>query len=169
MVLSRFSHVQIFVTLWTIACQAPMFMGFFKQEYWGELTYPSVVDLPDPQCKPASLKSPALIGRFFTISATWEALRHLRSPSRWCVCVGGVPMHVNTQSLGHVQLFGIPWDIVCLVPQFMGFSRQEYWNELPFPSPGESSQPRDETLVSCYSCIAGRLFTTEPLGKPHLR
>ena len=61
------------------------------------------------------------------------------------------------------------WTVACQVPLSMEFSRQEYWNELPFPSPGESSQPRDETLVSCNSCIAGRLFTTEPLGKPHLR
>ena len=38
----------------------------------------------------------------------------------------------------------------------MEFSRQEYWNELPFPSPGESSQPRDQTKVFC---IAGRFFT----------
>ena len=38
----------------------------------------------------------------------------------------------------------------------MGFSRQEYWSGLPFPSPGESSRPRDRTQVSC---IAGRFFT----------
>jgi len=38
----------------------------------------------------------------------------------------------------------------------MGFSRQEYWSGLPFPSPGESSQPRDWIRVSC---IAGRFFT----------
>ena len=35
----------------------------------------------------------------------------------------------------------------------MGFSKQEYWNRLPFPSPGESSQPRDRTYVSCFSCL----------------
>ena len=32
--LSRFSQVQLFVTLWTVACQAPLPMGFFRQEYW---------------------------------------------------------------------------------------------------------------------------------------
>ena len=45
----------------------------------------------------------------------------------------------------------------------MGFSKQEYWSGLPSSS-RESSQPRDRTQVSC---IAGRFFTTEPLGKPH--
>ena len=132
-----------------------MFMGFSKQEYWGELTYPSVVDLPDPQYKPASLKSPALVGRFFTISATWEALRHLRSPSRWCVCMC-VPVHVNTQSLGHVQLFGTPWAIVRLVPQFRGFSRQKYWSELLFPSPRDFPDPG---IKPASLALAGKLFT----------
>ena len=40
-------------------------------------------------------------------------------------------------------------------PPSMEFSRQKYWSGLPFPPPGESSQPRDRTLVSCVSFIAG--------------
>ena len=58
-----FSHVQILVTLWTVACQAPLSMGFFRQEYWSGLTFPSPGDLPDPGIEPASL---ALAGGFFT-------------------------------------------------------------------------------------------------------
>ena len=49
-----------------------------------------------------------------------------------------------------------PWTIACRVPLFMGFSRQENWSRLPFPSPGESSWPRNWTQVSC---MAGRFFT----------
>ena len=71
--LSHFSHVQLFVTLWTIACQAPLPMGFSRQEYWSALPCPSPGDLPDPGIKPMSLMSPALVGGFFTTSATWEA------------------------------------------------------------------------------------------------
>ena len=71
--LSHFSHVQFSATLWTIACQAPLFMGFSRQEYWSGLLCPSPGDLPDPGIKPVSLKSPALAGGFFTTSATWEA------------------------------------------------------------------------------------------------
>jgi len=48
-------------------------MGLFRQEYWNGLPFPSPGDLPDPGSKPTSLSSPALAGRFFTTSATWEA------------------------------------------------------------------------------------------------
>ena len=60
-------------TLWTITHQAPLSMQFFRQEYWSGLPCPPPGDLPDPGIKPASLMSPALAGRFFTIRATWEA------------------------------------------------------------------------------------------------
>ena len=58
----------------TAACQAPLSMGFSRQEYWSGLPCPPPGDLPDPGIKPASLMSPALAGEFFTTSATWEAL-----------------------------------------------------------------------------------------------
>ena len=47
-VLSCFSCVQLFVTLWTVACQTPLFMEFSRQEYWSGLPFPSPGDLPDP-------------------------------------------------------------------------------------------------------------------------
>ena len=53
--LSPFSHVQPFVTLCTVACQAPLSMGFSKQEYWSGFPCPSPGDLPDPGIKPVSL------------------------------------------------------------------------------------------------------------------
>ena len=71
-VLSHFSCVQLFVTLWTIAHQTPLAMGFSRQEYWSELSFPSLGDIPKPGIKPTSLMSPALAGKFFTTSATWE-------------------------------------------------------------------------------------------------
>ena len=55
------------------AHQASLSMGFSRQEYWSELPCPPPGDLPHPGIKPASLGSPALAGRFFTTSATWEA------------------------------------------------------------------------------------------------
>ena len=72
MLLRHFSHVQLFVTLWTVALQVPLSMGFSRQEYWSGLTFPSPEDLPDPRIKPMSLASPALTVRFFTTNATWE-------------------------------------------------------------------------------------------------
>ena len=72
--LSCFSHVQLFATLWTVAHKAPLSMGFPSQEYWSGLLCPPPEDLPDPGIKLTSLMSPAVTGGFFTTSATWEAL-----------------------------------------------------------------------------------------------
>ena len=71
--LGRFSRVQLFVTLWTVAHQAPLSMGFSRQEYWSGLPWPPSEDLPNPGIEPVSLRSPALASRLITISATWEA------------------------------------------------------------------------------------------------
>ena len=60
-----------------VARQAPLFMGFSRQEYWSGLPYPPPGHLPDPGIKPASLTSPSLAGGFFTTSATWEAHTHV--------------------------------------------------------------------------------------------
>ena len=48
------SHVRLFATLWTEAYQAPLSMGFSRQEYWSELPFPSPGHLPDPGIKPGS-------------------------------------------------------------------------------------------------------------------
>ena len=61
--------------------QAPLSMGFSRQEYWSGLPCPPPGDLPDPGIKPISLMFPALAGRFFTASAAWEALE-----SRTIIC-----------------------------------------------------------------------------------
>ena len=60
------------VTPWTIALQAPLSIGFSRQEYWSGLCPPSE-DLPNSGIKLESLMSPALAGRFFTTRATWKA------------------------------------------------------------------------------------------------
>ena len=72
--LSRFSHVQLFATLWTVTHQAPLSLEFSRQEYKSGLPCPPPGNLPDPGMEPASLMSSALAGGFFTSSATWEAL-----------------------------------------------------------------------------------------------
>ena len=70
--LSRFSSVQLREILWTVARQAPLPMEFPRQEYWSGLPCPSPGNLPDPGIELESFKCPALTGRFFTTSATWE-------------------------------------------------------------------------------------------------
>ena len=54
------------VTPQTVACQAPLSMGFFRQEYWSGLPFPSPGNLPDQGIKPVS---PAVAGRVFTMEA----------------------------------------------------------------------------------------------------
>ena len=71
--LSRFSHVQLFANLWTIACQALLSTGFSRQEYWSGLSCPPPRDFLVPGFELTSLMSPALASRFFITNATWEA------------------------------------------------------------------------------------------------
>ena len=63
------------MTLWTIASQAPLSMGFSKQEYWKGLPCPPPGNRPHPGIESVSLMSPALAGRFYTSSAIWKALK----------------------------------------------------------------------------------------------
>ena len=68
--LSRFSRVQLFVAPWAVARQAPLSMGFLRQEYWSGLPWPPPGDLLNPGIEPMSLMSPALASGFFTTSTT---------------------------------------------------------------------------------------------------
>ena len=66
------SPVQLSVTSWTVAHQAPLSMEFSRQDYWSGLLFPPPGDPPYPGIEPAPLASPALAGGFFTTSATWK-------------------------------------------------------------------------------------------------
>ena len=88
-----------FVTPWTVAFQAPLSMGFPRQEYWSGLPFPSPGYLSDPGVKPVSLMSPALAGRFFTTHTRWRSHNSWRwdcstnrggcSPLSWWILSGG--------------------------------------------------------------------------------
>ena len=71
--LSHFSGVQLFVSPWTVACQAPLSIEFSRQEHWSGLPFSFPGDLPNTGIEARSLVSPALAVGFFTISDTWEA------------------------------------------------------------------------------------------------
>ena len=70
--LSHFSLVRLFATLWTVAHEAPLSLGFSRKEYWGRFPCPAPGDLPDSGIIPMSLMSPALAGGFFTTTTIWE-------------------------------------------------------------------------------------------------
>ena len=143
-VLRGFSRVQLFARLWRVACQAPLSIGFSRQDYWS--------GLPCPRAH-VFLSSPALVGGFFTISATWEVPVKRIHPRNSLVVqwlglstftaedAGSVPgwrtkILPHVKSFSRVQLFVTLWTIACQAPPSMGFSRKEYWSGLPFPSPG---------------------------------
>ena len=73
-----FSPIWLFATLWTVARQAPLSMGFSRQNYWSGLPFPSLGDLPGPGIELVFLESPALVGGFFT---TWKPF----SPPEQCL------------------------------------------------------------------------------------
>ena len=72
-VLNHVSRIRLFTTLWTIAHQVPLSMGFSRQEYWSGLPFPPPGYHSDPRRGPGSLMSPPLAGRSFTTSTTWGA------------------------------------------------------------------------------------------------
>ena len=90
-----------------------------------------------------TLMSPALAGGFFTTS-------HLK-------------VKVKVKSLSPAQLFATSWTIVYQAPQSMGFSRQEYWSGLPFPSPGDLPNPG---IKPGSPALQTDDLPSEPLGKP---
>ena len=68
------SQVQLFVTPWTLAHQAPLSMEFPRREYWSELPCPPPEDLPDPVIEPTSPASPVLAGGFLTTEPPGNSL-----------------------------------------------------------------------------------------------
>ena len=146
-VLSCFSRIRLFVTPWTTACQAPLSIGFSRQEYWSGLPCPPPGDLPNP-----CLLFPELAGRFFT-------LRHLGSPVN-------ITCKIHYQ-VARAQLCPTLWD-----PKDCSWSGYSIHGIFPARIPGwiaisssrGSSQPRDQTRVFRLSCTACSFFTPEPLG-----
>ena len=70
---------------------------------------------------------------------------------------------VKVKSLSRVQLFATPWTVACQAPPSIGFSRQECWSGLPFPSPGDLPDPGIEPRSRALWADA---LLSEPPGKP---
>ena len=81
-------------------------------------------------------------------------------------------LHVTNQYLwsevkllSHLQLFATPWTVAYQAPPTIGFSRQEYWSGLPFPSPGDLPNPG---IKPRFPTLESDALTSEPPGKPQL-
>ena len=82
-----------------------------------------------------------------------------------CVCVHMcVCAHMCVCMLSCVQLFVMPQTVAHQTPPSMGFSRQEYWSGLPFPSPGDLLDAGIKPASLASPVVAGRFFTSEPPG-----
>ena len=142
--------LQLFETPWTIAHQAPLSMGFSREEYWSELPRPPPRDLPDLGTELASHTSPALAaakslqscptlcdpidrsppgssvpGILQASTLEWVAIS-FSSAWKW---------EVKVKLLSRVRLLVAPWTVAYQAPPSMGYSRQEYWSGVPLPSP----------------------------------
>ena len=76
--------------------------------------------------------------------------------------VSRIPLKVKVKPLSRVQRFATPWIAAYQAPLSMGFSRQEYWSGLPFPSPGDLPDPGIEPRSPALEADA---LTSEPPGK----
>ena len=161
-------------------------MVFPREEYWSGLPFPPPGDLPKPGIKPTS---PALAGRFFTTEPLGKPLiakykdsnpgsfslfvsqaLFLRKVETYCSGLDHYKvalLHISEGPCASVaQSFPTLCNPMgCSPPgsSSMGFSRQEYWNGLPFPSPEDLPDPG---IKPRSPELAGRFFTTEPPGKP---
>ena len=82
------SRVRLFSTPWTVACQAPLSKGFSRQEYWGELPFPSPGDLPDPGIK---TRSPTMQADSLPSAAAAAAAKSLQSCPTLCDPIDSSP------------------------------------------------------------------------------
>ena len=116
------SRVRLFVTLRTGARQAPLSMEFSRQENWSGLPFPSPGDLPDPGMEP---RSPALQADYLPFELPGIYMLQLL---------------LLLSHFSHVQLCVTPQTEAHQAPPSLGFSRQEHWSGLPFPSPMHESE-----------------------------
>ena len=161
-------------------------MGFSRPEYWSGQPFPSPGDLPnlgieprspalqvdslpaEPQGKPKNtgLGSLSLLQQLFPTQELNGGLLHCRQ-ILYQLSYEGSPIigmrWGEVKSLSRVRLFATPWTVAYQAPPSIGFSRQEYWSGLPFPSPGDLPDPGIEPRSPAWEADA---LTSEPPGKP---
>ena len=86
--------------------------------------------------------------------------------SCWVAVSHATVLSVLCCSQSHSCVFTIPWTVARKAPLSMEFSRQEYCSGLPFPSPGDLFDPGITPMTHLFPALAGRFFTTVPLGNP---
>ena len=85
---------------------------------------------------------------------------------RTALVLGVISGNIIDCSVAQVSGSATPWTVACQAPESMGFSRQEYWSGLPFPTPGDLHDQGIKPKSLASPSLAGRFFTTAPPGKP---
>ena len=117
-----------------------------------------------PPSQSPSWKEQPFVG-VYTVCTHWHFWVHI-SPSKtrkFTITLTPCLLKLKVKSLSHVPLFGTPWTVAYQVACSMGFSRQEYWSGLPFPSPGDLP---DSGIEPRSPALQADTLTSEPPGKP---
>ena len=163
------SRVQLSATPWTVTHQAPLSMGFSRQEYWSGFPFPT----------PASLTWVLNTGKEVKgVKQCWNYIMKTFI-RQWAILLDSISFKDYDGILGcynkrHmcacmlscfscVWLFEKLWTIAHQANLSMGFLRQEYWSGLPFPPPGDLPNPGIQPMTLTLPTLACEFFTT---GKP---
>ena len=150
-------------------------MEFSRQESWSGFPFPSPGDLPKPGIKPGSLALQAdtlLSGppgkplpekMAYGTQPVWPLPDPYLYDSKECFHCYSLRFARVLICFNHVPLFEIPWTIAHQLPLSMEFSRQEYWSEFPFPSPGDLPNSGIEPK---FPSLQADSLPSETLGKP---
>ena len=117
-------------------------MEYPRPEYWSGLPFPSPGDLPNPSTKPTSWQAILYHWALFKLTQCYM--------STACMCAKSLQSRLTVTV----------WTTACQAPLSTGFSRQEYWSELPCPSPGDPPSPGIEPVSLMSPVLAGSFFTT---------
>ena len=147
--LKLLSHVQLFVTLWTVAHQATLSIGILQARILERvaISFSRGFSRSKDQTQVSHTA-----GRLFIFWATREPWLLIDT----CNCC--------VQSLSRVQLFVTPWTVACQAPLSMGFSRQQFWSRRPFSPVGDLPDPGIEPTSPALQADS---LPAELFGKPN--
>ena len=122
-------------------------LSLFTFMHWRRKWQPTPVFLPGE-----SQGQGSLVAAVYGVAQSWTRLKWLN----------------RVHACSVVSDSAIPWTVACWDPLSLGFSRQEYWSGLPFPSPGDLTYPKIKPTFSVSPALAVRFSTAEPPGNPHM-